>query len=74
MFPLGNWRNFTELEESLTLGELFLLQGSIYEARAAEQRFQARLQGHEIKEPWKIDESNPDIMDGMDGLFAVKTE
>lgn len=45
---LGHWRNFEDLEESLTLEEVIVLLDSFREQRHDEKRFMAGLQGHDI--------------------------
>ena len=48
MFLLGRWRDFQELEESLSLPELTAVLSSIREKEQREQKFQAALQGVDL--------------------------
>lgn len=41
----GNWRNFQEVEESLSLTELTMILETYYEEKANEREFQAALAG-----------------------------
>jgi hypothetical protein len=45
---LGIWKNFEELEESVTLDELNLLLKAAHEARHKDHRFAAALKGIDI--------------------------
>lgn len=49
MFLLGQWRNFEELEEWLTLDELFEAFNALTEKENRRMEFEARLAGAEMK-------------------------
>lgn len=57
---LGIWKNFDELEESLSLPELELLLNKARERREQEMRFTAGLQGVDLDEG-KVDEKRAEI-------------
>lgn len=76
MFPLGNWRNFEELEECLTVKEVFLLLESQRELRENERKFLAALQGVDLggKSHWEYNPDNPDISTDTSGMFGYTEE
>lgn len=49
MFLLGQWKNFDDLEESVTLDELVQIFNSLTERENRRMEFQARMAGAEIK-------------------------
>lgn len=50
MFLLGRWKNYEELEESLSLPELFLTLESMRKEEDRNRRFLAAIQGIDISE------------------------
>jgi hypothetical protein len=55
-FQLGIWKNFDELENSISMPELVAILESISETRYQEQKFSAALQGVDIEKNNKQDE------------------
>ena len=49
-FPLGNWKSIAEMEETLTLDELYVLLDAAYRKEHREHKFLAALQGHDLDE------------------------
>lgn len=56
-FPLGHWKNFQEMEENLTLDELYLLLEVNNEGEYNRRKFAAALQNIDLEEGDK-DEDN----------------
>lgn len=50
VYKVGSWKNLTEMEESLTLDEVYLLRNSIYEAEHRHHKFLAALKGVDLDE------------------------
>lgn len=59
MFLLGNWKNYEELEEELSVDELLATLNAIRKSRYEEQKFFAMIQGIDISD----DDSKSDIAD-----------
>jgi hypothetical protein len=49
-FSQGEWKNLIEMEDSLTLDELYLLRNALYEAEHRRNKFAAALKGIDIDE------------------------
>lgn len=50
MFLLGNWKNYEELEEELSVDELLATLNAIRKNRYEEQKFLAMMQGIDISD------------------------
>lgn len=63
---LGAWRNFEELEESLTLTELFTLYGAVQAKEMRQFKNMARAQGADIPldEDYGLPEPISNVKDG----------
>ena len=61
MFLLGNWKNYDELEENLSIEELIATLNAERERRQDERKFMAAVQGIDIsdKEPVNITDISP---------------
>ena len=66
MFLLGNWKNYEELEEELSVDELLATLNAIRKSRYEEQKFFAMIQGIDISD----NDSKSDIAD-IKGAGAI---
>jgi ribosomal protein L12E/L44/L45/RPP1/RPP2 len=67
VFLLGHWKDYDELESSLSMPELAATLNAMYESERRRQKFMAALQGVDIDE--KIDQ---DIDERVSTLEEVK--
>lgn len=72
MILIGAWKNFTDLEESLSLDELFEIYGSILEKESEKFKRDASLQGVNI--PDESEEDEPEEEDFRTRLARHKSE
>lgn len=73
-FPLGNWKNLMEMEETLTLEELNLIVNAKRDSDRAAQRFAAALKGIDLDEETEQESSFDDVRRRADAHLAGKTE
>lgn len=50
MFTLGQWKNFDELEDNLSLDELYEVAGVMHDQEYNQQKFAASLKGIDLDE------------------------
>lgn len=68
----GNWRNFEQLEDDLTLEELTTLAKTIYDRTNEDRRFLAALQGVDLYENKQPDVDDDDDWDGKNDIAGLK--
>lgn len=59
VFRLGNWKNYDDLEEHLTLEELIETYSAIIDEQNRQQRNLARMMGAKISEPEEFGAREP---------------
>lgn len=64
---MGNWKNYEELEEELSVDELLATLNAIRKNKYEEQKFLAMMQGIDISE----NDTKSDVTD-LKGAVAVK--
>jgi hypothetical protein len=61
VFELGNWLNFTQLEEHLTLDELYALHEALYRKEHRHNKMLAAMNGVDIEEGSETNETFEEI-------------
>jgi hypothetical protein len=61
VFLLGHWKDYEELESSLSMPELAATLKAMYESERRRQKFMAALQGVNLDEEKQEDENSQDI-------------
>jgi hypothetical protein len=74
VFPLGSWNNLVEMEESLTLDELFLLIEARYKRANEDRKFSAALQGVDLDDAKEENPAFDEIQRKAQADLAGKTE
>lgn len=73
-FPLGNWKNFKEMEESLTLDELYLLIKTQNDVDYTRRKFDAAIQGIDLEEETEDTSSFDAVREQADAILGNVTE
>ena len=64
-FLLGQWRNFEEMENNLTIEELLKILDAAREKETNQRKFMAQLQGINLD-----DDNEPEDVAGLSGVHA----
>lgn len=73
MFLLGHWKNYDELEESLSFDELLITVNAIRDKDARDKKFMAMLQGIDLDEETAKAEENKQDITTLSGTAAAQT-
>ena len=73
MFLLGHWKNYDELEESLSFDELLITVNAIRDKDARDKKFMAMLQGIDLDEETAKAEENKQDIKTLSGTAAAQT-
>ena len=72
MFLLGHWKNYDELEESLSFDELLITVNAIRDKDARDKKFMAMLQGIDLDEETSKAEENKQDIKTLSGTAAAQ--
>lgn len=72
MFLLGHWKNYDELEESLSFDELLITVNAIRDKDARDKKFMAMLQGIDLDEETAKAEENKQDIKTLSGTAAAQ--
>jgi len=73
VFLLGHWKNYDELEESLSFDELLITVNAIRDKDARDKKFMAMLQGIDLDEETAKAEENKQDIKTLSGTAAAQT-
>jgi ribosomal protein L12E/L44/L45/RPP1/RPP2 len=71
VFLLGHYKNFDELEETMTLPELMATIGAVYEREKRNHRFVAALKGIDIDENSEEETDDVAVSPGSLDMFGM---
>lgn len=76
VFHRGSWKSFYEMEASITVEELYMLQGAVYREEHRRNKFAAALKGVDLDKETGGDEGDPFLKIQMKAQadMAGKTE
>jgi len=72
VFLLGHWKNYDELEESLSFDELLITVNAIRDKDARDKKFMAMLQGIDLDEETSKAEENKQDIKTLSGTAAAQ--